>query len=182
MDMLKKLPRDVQIILGASLLYLILSFLNWQQVCVGSPGFSVCGGISEWHGIGVLGGLFVVALLAWEAVRLLDVKVELGRLAPGLISLALALGLLLFTVITFLSHSAYRHWPEWVALLLSIVIAAVAVRRARGEGVEMPNLALAGSTGGGATGASGAGSSSAHSTPSAGTSTADPEPGPEASP
>ena len=66
MDMLKKLPRDVQIILGASLLYLILSFLNWQQACVGSPGFRACGGVSEWHGIGVLGGLFVVALLACQ--------------------------------------------------------------------------------------------------------------------
>ena len=175
MDTLKKLPRDLQVILGGSLLYLILSFLNWQQVCVNAPGISACGGVSEWHGIGVLGGLLAVAVLAWEAVRLLGLKIEVGSLTPGFISLALALALLLLTVITFLSHSAFRHWPEWLALVLSVVIAAAAVRRARGEGVEMPNIGSTSSAGGGA-GSSSGGSTGGES------SIGDPEPGSGASP
>jgi hypothetical protein len=177
MDTFMKLPRDLRIILGASVIYLVLSFLDWQQVCVGGAGFKACGGVSEWHGIGVLGGLFVVALLAWEVVRLLDVKLELGSLSPALISLALALGLLVLTVITFLSHSAFRHWPEWVALILSFVIAGFAVRRARGEGVDIPEFAPSRSMRG-----PGASSPSHDTTPNAPASAPEPEPPPDASP
>jgi hypothetical protein len=154
---LMKLSRDVQVVLGGALLYVILSFLDWQQVCFSGGGVSACGGVSEWHGIGVIGGLVAVALLAWEVGRLLGLKIELGALSPGLISVALALALLVFTVITFLSHSAFRHWPEWVALLVSILIAVAAVRRARGEGVEMPNIGSAMGSGGGSSGSTGGG-------------------------
>jgi hypothetical protein len=148
MDALLKQSREVQVVLGGAVVYVILSFLNWQQVCVGSPEINVCGGVSEWHGIGVLGGLFGLALLGWEVARLFDVKLELGSLTPGVISLALAAGLLVLTVITFLSHSAFRHWPEWVALLISIVIAVAAFRRAQNEGVEVPGMSATTAGGG----------------------------------
>jgi hypothetical protein len=134
METVMKLQRDLQIVLGGTVLYLIMSFLDWQQVSFGP----ITAGRSEWHGIGVIAGLLAIALLAWEAMRLLAVKVELGPLTPALLSVGLALLLLLFTVITFLSHSQARHWPEWLGLILSLVIAFVAVRRARGEGVAMP--------------------------------------------
>ena len=55
-------------------------------------------------------------------------------------SAAFAIALLVFTVITFLDWSDFRHWPEWVGLLLSIVIAVVAFKRAKDEGVEMPKM------------------------------------------
>jgi len=171
MNELMKLSRDSRIILGASLLYVILSFLNWQQYCASGGGVSVCAGRSEWHGIGILGGLIALALLLWEVGRMLAVKVELGGLSPALISVGLALALLVFTVITFLSHSAYRHWPEWVALIVSILIAVVAVRRGREEGVEVPKLVSAMTSapgpGGSSTG-SGAGSAGGEAAPSPG--------------
>ncbi len=162
---LMKLSRDVQVVLGGALLYVILSFLDWQQVCYSGGGVSACGGVTEWHGIGIIGGLVAVALLLWEVGRVLGLKVELGALSPGLVSVGLALALLVFTVITFLSHSAFRHWPEWLALLISIVIAVFAVRRGRSEGVEMPNIGSAmGSGGSGGGGSSGGGSSGGGST------------------
>jgi len=138
MEILKKLPRELQIVLGGTVLYLIMSFLNWQQVSLGSFG-SV--GVNEWHGVGIIAGLLAVALLLWEASRVLGMKIEVPSLTPGLISVGLAVLLLLFTVITFLSHSAYRHWPEYLGLVLSIVIAVAAFRRARTEGVQMPDIA-----------------------------------------
>ena len=140
MEMLKQLPREVRIVLGGTALYLIASFLDWQQVTVGP--FSA--GVSEWHGIGIIAGLLAVVLLVWEGSRLLGMKIEVGSLSPGLISVGLALLLLLFTVITFLSHSSFRHWPEYAGLILSIVVGIAAMRRARSEGVEVPkNLAAA---------------------------------------
>lgn len=133
MDMLKKLPPEVQVVLGGSLLYLVVSFFDWQQVSF----LSVSAGINEWHGVGVIAGLLVVALLAWEGARLAGVRIAFGPITPGLGSIGLALLLLVFTVITFLSHNEARHWPAWVGLLLSIVITAAAFRRARSEGVDV---------------------------------------------
>ena len=157
MNTFKQLSRELQVVLGGTVLYLIMSFLDWQQVSFGP----LTAGVTEWHGIGIVAGLLAVVLLAWEAARLFSIKIELP-LAPGQVSVGLALLLLLFTVITFLSHSTARHWPEYVGLLLSIAIGVAAVRRARTEGVEMPrNIAAtisaatagAGGSGGGGTGA-----------------------------
>lgn len=134
MDALMKLSREVQIVLGGGVILLILSFLNWQQV----SHFGYTGGISEWHGIGILAALLVIVMLVWEAVRLSGVKVELGSLSPGLISVALALLVALFTVIAFFNKGTFRHWPAWIGLIVALVVAAAAIMRARGEGVEMP--------------------------------------------
>lgn len=134
MDKLVKLSREVQVVLGGSLLYLIFSFFDWQQV--GAFGITV--GASEWHGVGVVSGLVVIVLLVWETTRLIGIKVELGSITPGLVSVALALVLLLFTIITFLSHSTARHWPAWIGLILSVVVAAAALKRAKREDVQLP--------------------------------------------
>jgi len=129
LDKLSKLPREVKVVLGGGLLYLIFSFLDWQQAF----GY----GVSEWHGWGVIAGITAIALLVWEALRLMDVKLELP-VEPGLVSVTLALLLLLFTLITFITHDVARHWPAWVGLILSIVIAVAALMRARDENVHLP--------------------------------------------
>jgi hypothetical protein len=136
MDMLRKLPREVQVVLGGSLLYLLFSFLDWQQVSF----LGAHAGISEWHGIGVIAGLLALALLLWEGARLLGLRIEFGPITAGLGSIGLALLLLVFTVITFLTHNEARHWPAWLGLLLSIVITIAAFRRARAEGVDVREL------------------------------------------
>src|SRR6266540_682940 len=136
MDMLNKLSREAQIVLGGALLALIFSFFDWQQV----SAFGVSAGKSEWGGVGVIAGLLIIALLLWEVARLFELRIQLGPLTPGLVSVGLALLLLLFTLITFLTHNEFRHWPAWVGFILSIVIAAAAVVRAKGEGVQMPDM------------------------------------------
>jgi hypothetical protein len=142
MDFVKNLSREVQVVLGGGVLYLIFSFLDWQQVS--AFGYTV--GRSEWTGVGIIAGLVAIALLVWEAMRLFAVKLPLGALSEGLVSVGLALLLALFTVITFATHGTARHWPAWVGLILAIAIAVAAVVRARGEGVEMPQAKPAGGT------------------------------------
>ncbi len=146
MDILNKLSREAQVVLAGGVVLLILSFLNWQQVSY----LSVSAGLNEWHGIGFLAALLVIVMLVWEVLRLMAVKVSLGSMSEGLVSVALALLVALFTVITFLTHSAARHWPAWIGLIVAIVVAAAALMRARAEGVQMPEMKQ-GSTGAGGT-------------------------------
>jgi hypothetical protein len=136
MEALTKLSRDVQIILGGALLYVIFSFFNWQQVS--AYGFTA--GVSEWSGIGYLAALLGIVLLAWELARAFSIKIPVGDLSPGLVSAALALLLVVFTVITFLTHGTARYWPSFVGLILSLVIGVLAFKRAKAEGVEMPTM------------------------------------------
>ena len=136
MDILKKLSHDTQIVLGGTVLYVVFSFFDWQQV----SAFGVSAGRSEWVGIGVVAALVAIAVLAWEALRIVQPALKPGPLAPGLVSIGLVLLLLVFTVITFLSHNEFRHWPAWIGLVLSVVVAAAAGRRSRSEGVNMSDL------------------------------------------
>ncbi len=142
MDAFSKLSREAQVVLVGCLLLLILSFFDWQQVSFGG----ITAGLDEWHGFpGILAGLLVIAVLAWEVVRVLGANVSLGTLSPGLVSVGLVLLMALFTVIAFFDKSEARHWPAWIGLILAVVVAAAAVSRARTEGVEMPQMAHAGS-------------------------------------
>ena len=133
MDMLKKLSLNSQLVLLGSILYVIVSFLNWQSY----HGLVT---ETEWNGIGAVAGLIVLILLAWELARGFDLKIAIGSLSPALISVVLAEALLLFTVIKFLNIS-YRAYGAWLGLVLAIGIGVVAFLRAKEEGVEMPSTA-----------------------------------------
>src|SRR5579872_649369 len=142
LEALKKLPREVQIVLGGVALYVIFSFFDWQSYYIFSD--------NEWHGLGILAVLVAIVLLAWEISRFLNVQINLP-LSPGQVSAGLALLLLLLTVIIFFDWSQFRAFGEWAGLILSIVIAGAAFVRAKGEGVTMPemprNISVGGSGG-----------------------------------
>ena len=144
MDALMKLSREVQVVLGGTALYLIFSFFDWQQVSY----LGITAGRSEWSGVGVVAALIAIALLAWETYRVVAADVELGSVEPGQVSAGLALALLVFTVITFVSHNEARHWPAWIGLLLSIVITVFALKRSHADGVSVPNIRALGARGG----------------------------------
>jgi hypothetical protein len=161
MDALMKLSREAQVVLGATLLFVIISFFDWQQY---SSSF-ITVGVTLWHGFGTLTAIVALILLGWEIARAFGVQINTGAFTSGQISAVLALLLLIFTVIVFLDWSQFRHWPEWLGLILSIVIAAAAFRRARLEGVEiprsMPSMSGVGRSGGAAAAAAPAAAASA---------------------
>jgi len=148
MDQFKQLSRNAQIVLGGAVLYLIFSFFDWQQVSAGPFTY----GFTEWHGFGVVAGIAVLLLIAWELARALSMNISVGEFSPGLVSLALAALLLVVTVIVFLTHGTARHWPAWIGLILSIVIAFFGYRRSREEGVEIPSMPTGGAASGGPSG------------------------------
>jgi hypothetical protein len=117
MDQLKAMSRSAQLLAGAGLLLFIFLFFDWQQVSV--AGFTA--GRSGWHGWGTAVGIFVIALVVFEAAQIFgnlpDLPVKAALIAAGLAAVVL-----LFTIIKFFVDNEARHWPAWIGLILAIVI------------------------------------------------------------
>jgi hypothetical protein len=115
-----ELGRGTQLLLVAGIVLLIDSFLDWQQVSAGG----ISAGASMWHGVGVVAGLLLIALLVWEVAQIAGVtrSIELP-VSAALISVGLAVGTAAFTVVKFLVANEARHWPAWIGLILAVAIA-----------------------------------------------------------
>jgi hypothetical protein len=75
MDQLKAMSRSAQLLAGAGLLLFIFLFFDWQQVSV--AGFTA--GRSGWHGWGTAVGIFVIALVVFEAAQIFGNLPDLPR-------------------------------------------------------------------------------------------------------
>jgi len=144
MDRLKGLPLGRQIVLGAGLLLLIDTFLNWQQVSIaGHTLYSAKG----WHGfLGIVMGLALVVLLVWTAAKAFEIALPVN-VPDGLTSLGLAALVVLFAFLKAVSDDAV-HWPAWIGVILAagVTYGAWLVFSASGE--SMPNFAAMGGSGG----------------------------------
>ena len=116
---ISKLTHGIKLVLGASIAFLIVSIFNWQEINFGGIASA---GVSMWHGWGVIAGLLAIVIIVWEAIRLANVKVEIG-LTPAMVTVALAILLLLFTVLKFLVSNEFRTFWAWLGLLLAIFVA-----------------------------------------------------------
>ena len=134
MDKLSELTHGAKIVLGAAIAFLIVSFFNWQEVDLGPIGEA---GVSMWNGIGWIAGLIAIALIVWQAIRLANIELEIG-VGPAMVTAALALLLVIFTFIKFITDGEFRTFWAWLGLLLSIVVAVGAWlnMRASGESVQ----------------------------------------------
>jgi len=115
---ISKLTHGAKLVLGASIAFLIVSIFNWQEVDIGIAS----AGVSMWHGWGVLAGLLAIAIIVWEGLRLAEMKIEIG-LTPAMVTAALAILLLVFTVLKFLVSNEFRTFWAWLGLLLAIFVA-----------------------------------------------------------
>jgi hypothetical protein len=122
-----KLSTASKILLVASGVYIIDSFLPyWNRVCV-SGGFGFpggCAGTGLWHDWGILAGLLAIAILAMEVITILGVQISMGT--PQLrnqIEAGLAGGVLLFTLLRIIVDRHFLSWGAWLGLILAIAIA-----------------------------------------------------------
>jgi hypothetical protein len=119
-----ELSNGTKVLLVGGLLLLIDSFLAWQQVSAGVGDFKITASANMWHGIGVLAGLLVLALLIWEGLQVAGITMQLQLpVSVALISVGLAAATALFVIIKFLIANEARHWPAWIGLILAIVVA-----------------------------------------------------------
>ena len=130
---ISKLTHGAKLVLGASIAFLIVSVFHWQEIDV----LGVSAGVNMWHGWGVLAGLVAIAIVVWEGLRLANMKIEIG-LTPAMVTAALAILLVLFTILKFLVDNELRTFWAWLGLLLAIFVAvgAWANMKAMGESIS----------------------------------------------
>jgi hypothetical protein len=116
-----------KILLGATALFFIDTFLPWQRVCASFLTITACASASAWGGsaafLGVLAALFALALLVWVGLSMAGVSLNVGM--PGSsVSAILVAGTVLFGVLKFL-FSAFNHggFGAWVGIILLLAIA-----------------------------------------------------------
>lgn len=132
---LSKLTIGSKLVLGAAVLLLIDSFLHWQEVSFGP----ISAGVSMWHGWGILVGLILLAILAWEVAQIAGIKLALGPLSPSMITIGLSALLVLFTLLKVLTNSYVAVWA-WIGLVLSAGIAAGAWLNMQAAGESLADL------------------------------------------
>jgi hypothetical protein len=132
---LSKLTVGSKLVIGAGVLLLIDSFLHWQEVSFGP----ISVGVSMWHGWGVLIGLLLLAILAWEAAQIAAIKIPLGPLSPSMVTAGLSALLLLFTLIKVLTNSYVATWA-WIGLVLAAGIATGAWLNMKAAGESLSDL------------------------------------------
>jgi hypothetical protein len=134
---ISKLSHGAKVVLVAGIVFFITSFFNWFEVKNTSFGESM------WHGIGFLAGLILLVLIVWQAIRLANIQFEFG-VTPSMVTAALAVLLVVFTFIRFISKPGSgladdlvdRTFWSWLGLILAIVIVVGAWMnmQAAGEG------------------------------------------------
>ena len=131
---LSKLTMGSKIVIGGGVLLLIDSFLHWQEVSFGP----ISAGVSMWHGWGILIGLLLLAILAWEAVQLVN-RLALGPLSPSMVTASLSVLLVLFTVLKVLTND-FVAARAWIGLVLSAGIVAGAWLNMKTAGESISDL------------------------------------------
>ena len=151
---ISKLSHGAKLVLGASIAFLVVSIFNWQEVEFAGIASA---GVSMWHGWGVLAGLLAIAIVAWEGLRLANMKIEIG-LSPAMVTTALAILLGLFTLLKFLVDNEFRTFWAWLGLILAIgiVVGAFMNMQATGESISDMKKSMVAAAGGAAAAAKGA--------------------------
>jgi len=146
MDKFKELTTGAKLVLGAAVALFIVSLFNWFKV--GDIGVG-----TMWSGIGVIAGLFLLALIIWQGLRLANIELEIG-VTPSMITAALAVLTLVFVFIRWIDKPGGSEAAEvvdrtiwsWLGLALAIVlvIGAWLNMQAAGEGIAHIRAAASG--------------------------------------
>jgi hypothetical protein len=132
---LSRLTLGSKLVAGAGLALLIDSFLHWQEVSFGP----ISAGVSMWHGLGVIVGFLLLAILAWEAAQIAGVKMSVGPLSPSMVTAALSALLVLFTLIKVVTNDYVAAWA-WIGLVLGVGIAFGAWLNMKAAGESIADL------------------------------------------
>lgn len=116
-------------LLGAGILYLISMFLPWLGADLG--GLEDIAGIdipdatvNGWAGgMGMLSGLFCIALLVWEGMVAAGVKVQMGQTSPALIGAILGALTAIFGLINFIQSLSGLRLGAYIGIVAVLGLA-----------------------------------------------------------
>ena len=108
MERFNALGRGMQIMLVGSVLLLIDTFFNWQEISLEILGVEASSGVNAWHGFwGVVMGLLTIVLIAWLVARLAAVDVPVPVSLTGAV---LAFLIFAFALIKNLADDYSTFW------------------------------------------------------------------------
>lgn len=182
MDRFNALGRGAQIMLVSSVLLLIISFFNWQEVEFDlGPLGEGSAGVSAWDDIGgILMGILTIVLLARIVANLAAVNLPIP-VSFAMTSAVLAFLIALLAIVKNLTDD-YSTWASYVGVVLAILIAVGAWMEVQAAG-GVDSLKSEASGFGGSGGAATAAAPAATPPPAAPpVETAPPEAAPEVAP
>jgi hypothetical protein len=123
MERLNALGRGTQIMLVSSVLLLIISFFNWQEVEFDlGPLGEGSAGVSAWDDLGgILMGILTIVLIARIATRLANVDIPIP-LSFATTSFVLGILIAVLAILKNLTDD-YSTWASYVGVILAILIA-----------------------------------------------------------
>ena len=124
MDRFNALGRGTQIMLVSSVLLLIISFFNWQEVEFDlGPLGQGSAGVSAWDDLGgILMGVLTIVLLARIVARLAAVDIPIP-VSYAMTSAVLAFLIFVLALLKNLTDD-YSTWASYVGVVLAFLIAA----------------------------------------------------------
>jgi hypothetical protein len=157
---MSKLSIASKILLGAGILLLIDSFLQWQRVCIDFGGVAglgnTCGGVNAWSGsgsfFGLLMGLCVIVLLVWEGMQAAGAAGNMKMPIPASKASAyLGFGVAGFGILKIILVLVSDVKPSlfgWIGLILILAVGYGAWMRFQEPEITAPPMASGGTDGG----------------------------------
>jgi hypothetical protein len=143
MPNLSEISTGTKLLLGAGILLLIDSFLAWQEVEV--LGIEV-GSANAWHGLGILMGIALLALLAWVVIQVMNVKLNFDLpITEAWLTLGLGIAVFALALIKNLADD-FSTWASYVGVVLAALVALGAWLRAQELGGVSFERTAAGTT------------------------------------
>ena len=148
MDKLAELSHGAKVVLGAAIAFLLFSFFSWfKYTGPGADQIEAVGGdigVTMWHGVGWIAGLLAIALIVWQAIRLANIQFEIG-VTPSMVTAALAVLMLIFTVIRFIDKPGNgdfvgRTFWAWLCLVLAVVVVVGAWMNMQAAGESLGDI------------------------------------------
>jgi hypothetical protein len=141
---LKQIKRNDQGILGAGILFLLLSFfVPFYGISYNGPGFGGSASVTAWHSYGFLGVLLIIIAVGIVAARVFgNASLPSLPLGPNLLVVVLSgLGTLLLLLRGFTyktasggGYSVGLKWGAWVIFVLAIAVVVFAFLNFRASG------------------------------------------------
>jgi len=122
---LSRMSTASKILLGGTILYLIVSFLPWNRVCIPGGGLiaDICPSANLWSGVGIIAALLAIVILIMEILTVANVEVNIGDArSRSMIEAALAGGVLLFTILKIIIDNDALYFWAWIGLILALAI------------------------------------------------------------
>ena len=117
------------IFLLSLLTFVAFLVVPWQRTCNVTGKDTICGYRFSWQGnnSGWLIGAFALGLVIWELLPMLAPRLSMRGWQPATVTVGLAIGLLLATLVKMITDNEFQLAWVWGLLGIALAILAIAI-------------------------------------------------------